>query len=88
MLRCSLDGRFLENTTIRALPTQPGYRSQEQHIILEIDRSRGFDKPLCLDFGDCHFRIGEGVHLEVVEAEIFHCPHKPGDVTHHLLPPL
>jgi hypothetical protein len=62
-------------------------RSQEQHIILEIDTSRGFDKPLCLDFGDCHFRIGEGMHLEVIEAEIFHCPHKPGNVTHHLFPP-
>jgi hypothetical protein len=46
-----------------------------------------FDKPLYLDFGDCHFRIGEGMLLEVVEAEILYRPHKPGNVTHHFLPP-
>jgi hypothetical protein len=37
------------------------------------------------DFGDCGFRLGGGMHLEIVEAEILHCPHKPCGVTHYLL---
>ncbi len=44
-------------------------RTQEQHIVLEVDTPRRFDKPFCLDFGDCRVRIAEGMHLEFVEAK-------------------
>ena len=47
-------------------------RTEEQHIVLAIDTARSFDKPLCLDFGNCRLRIAEGIHLEVVEAEILY----------------
>src|SRR3989442_13775169 len=43
-------------------------RTQEQHILLAIDTPRRLDAPLRLDFGDCAFRIGEGIHPEVEEV--------------------
>ena len=62
-------------------------RTQEQHVILKIHTPRRFDKPLCLDFGDCRLRVAEGIHLEVVEAEILYLLQEPCYVTHHFRPP-
>ena len=59
---------------------------QEKHLILAIDPPRGLDEALRLDLGDGPFRIGEGVHREVEEAEILHGSQEPGHMTHHLLP--
>jgi len=36
-----------------------------------------------MDFGDCGFGIGKGIHFEVKKAEIFHGAYEPGCMTKH-----
>src|SRR3954462_13876541 len=47
---------------------------QEQHILLSIDAPRGLDLPLRLDLRNRAVRVGEGMHLEVEEAEVLDRP--------------
>src|SRR6266542_5996742 len=61
--------------------------TQEDHIILAIDPPSRFDDPLRLDFGDCAFRIGDGIDHKVEEAEIVHRSSEPRNVTDNLLSP-
>ena len=62
-------------------------RPQEHHIRLAVGTPRSLDPPFRLDFGNGRVRIGEGMHVEVEEAERFHRPQEPGNVTHHLVSP-
>ena len=58
--------------SLRACPYgKNGGDCQKLHfLLLVIDTPRRLDKPLGLDLGDRAFRIREGIHVEVKEAEI------------------
>src|SRR6266404_6800220 len=61
--------------------------AQEHYVILVIDTARRLDESLRLDFGDRPVRIGEGIHLEVEEAEILDRTEEPTYVTYRLRAP-
>src|SRR3954468_22473935 len=59
----------------------PARGTQEHYILLTIHALRRLDERLGLHLCDRRVWIGEGMHLEIEEADVIHRPPKTGEMT-------